>query len=75
MKKPIMMPSKSIKIIKLEPQRGWKRFCFRTFFHGERQVVFIAENRLVLRAVVAECAVNLRHFRDDNNVQYKNDDT
>ena len=31
MKKPMMMPSKSIKIIKLEPQRGWKRFCFRTF--------------------------------------------
>ena len=30
MKKPMMMPSKSIKIIKLEPQRGWKRFCFRT---------------------------------------------
>ena len=26
-------------------------------FHGERQVVFIAENRLVLRAVVAECCL------------------
>lgn len=31
-KKPMMMPSKSIKIIKLEPQRGWKRFLLPAHF-------------------------------------------
>ena len=74
MKKPTMMPSRSMRVRKLVPPPGVEAALLAHVLHGEGQVVLIAEDGFVLGAVVLEGAVDVRYPGHQHHVAQEDGD-
>ena len=59
---------------KLVPQRGWKRDSSRTFSTVSSLAVLVAEDGLMLRAMVGEQALHVAHAGTQLHVRKQDDD-